>query len=148
MSSVRDNQRSKVYKAEDVLLDFAKPLPKIEDVVAFCQKTQKRKTIVKRYPRAERPIAVKDGRGTRRALAYGGYAISIPQWARNEAIVVHEIAHIMTNRHFGDVAGHGWEYCSVFLDLVRYTMGKEAYMALKQSFKEHKVKFRAPRKKT
>jgi len=35
----------------------------------------------------------------------------------------------------------------VLLDLVRFVMGREAHDVLKASFKEHKVRFTAPRAK-
>lgn len=147
--SVRDNQRSRVYKAERCLWGDAKPLREVKDIEAFMKKQLSRKAILKRYPDATRTIQVADGRGTRKALAYGDYKISIPLWARNEAVVIHEIAHIIAHRTYGQyrIAGHGWEFCSVFLDLVRFIMKREAHDALKKSFKEHRVKFTKPKKR-
>lgn len=151
MRDARDSQRLRVYKAERRVHHLGKPLREVEDIQRFIQKQLKRKAITSRYPDATRPIAIHHGGGRRNACAYGGWKISIPLWARNELIVIHEVAHIVTNRHYGDkrsgVAGHGWQFCAVFLDLVRFIMGKEAHDALKASFKEHKVRFTAPRKK-
>lgn len=149
MSNVRDSQRSRVYKAERRVHHLGKPLREVEDIQRFIKKQLARKAITSRYPDATRPIAVHHGGGRRNACAYGGWKISIPLWARNELIVIHEIAHIVTNRHYGDkrsgVAGHGWQFCAVFLDLVRFIMGREAHDALKASFKAHKVRFTKPR---
>lgn len=142
----RDTQRKRVYTAEKVLGQFAKPLREVKDIERYCRKQLRRKAILRRYPSAERAFRIKDGRGTRKALVYGGHAIGIPLWARNEAIVLHEVAHVINYRHSDtDVAGHGWEFCAVFLDLVRFIMGREAHDALKQSFKDHKVRFTKPR---
>lgn len=148
-NTLRDTQRSKVYKAERVLRQFAKPLPKVADVERFVKKQMARKAITNRYPRATRVTKVKDGRGRRAACAWAGHTISIPLWARNDAIVLHEMAHIIVNREFWNVdyASHGWRFASVFLDLVRFVMGRDAHDALKASFKEHGVKFNKPRAK-
>lgn len=145
----RDSQRKKVYRAESVLLRFAKPLREVSDVERFLRKQLKRQAILRRYPDAAEAFRVKDGRGTRNALAYGTHTISIPLWARNEAIVLHEAAHVITSRHINvrKASAHGWEFCATLLDLVRFIMGREAHDALKQSFKDNKVRFTKPRKR-
>jgi putative metallohydrolase (TIGR04338 family) len=148
MPAQRDSQRSKVYRSERVLRQFANPLPTITDIEKFITKEMSRKRIIDKYPDAVRSIVVADGRGRRRACAYGGRQISMPKWSRNTHIVIHEVAHIISARHYGhQIAGHGWEYCSVYLDLVRHIMGVEAFETLKQSFKDHKVKFSEPKKR-
>lgn len=142
----RDSQRKRLYVAERVLGKFAKPLQDVQDIERFLKKQLQRKAILRRYPDATRTVRVSDGRGRRNACAYGDWKIAIPLWARNTHIVIHEMAHIVTHRQYGSkVAGHGWEYANVFLDLVRFIMGNEAHDALKQSFKDHKVKFTKPR---
>lgn len=147
--ALRDTQRKKVYNAEAVLLRFAKPLREITDIEKYLRKQLARKAITSRYPDAAEAMRVKDGRGTRKALAYGTYAISIPLWARNEAIVLHEAAHVITSRHIDrrKASAHGWQFCETLLVLVRFIMGREAHDALKQSFKDHKVRFSKPRER-
>ena len=143
----RDIQRKKVYDAERALLPIAKPLMEVSDVERYIKKNMARKAILRRYPKASRSVNVRDGRGTRRALAYGTHSISLPLWARNESIVLHEMAHIIAARHFQGHAGHGWEFCAVMLDLVRFCMGTEAHATLLASYKANKVRYRAPRKR-
>lgn len=150
MKSERDSQRSRLYKADDALNPFAKLLPTVADVEAYADRLFKSKRLAKKYPRAAslgRP-RVSDGRGSR--IAKGSVLrISIPLWARNEAIVLHELAHTISRREFGtQAAGHGWQYASVFLDITKWMMGKEAHDALKAAFKKHKVKYRKPVKRT
>jgi putative metallohydrolase (TIGR04338 family) len=156
----RDSQRSKLYKAEQVLESFQKPLPTVKDIEHYITHNLKRKTLVRCYGNTlTRSIEVADGRGARRALAYGGTKIAIPLWARNDRIVLHEVAHIihtrMTFRCNGERAGelrggpaHGWQFAAVYLDLVRFCMGKEAGDALKKSFRMHKVRFSKPATRT
>lgn len=147
MRDVRDSQRSRVYKAERHVHHLGAPLREVKDIERFIKKQLARKAITRRYPDATRRVEVGDGRGRRAACAWGDWKISIPLWARHEVVVIHELAHIVTNRHFGSygVAAHGWQFCSVFLDLVRFIMGREAHDALKGSFKKYRVKFSKPR---
>lgn len=44
-------------------------------------------------------------------------------------------------------AYHGWEWCEIYLDLVRYMLGRETHLELKQSFKLHRVRFSPPIKR-
>jgi putative metallohydrolase (TIGR04338 family) len=141
----RDQQRSKLYKADDAIKPFALELPAVADVERYVNKVWASERCRKAFPRAlgQRAPEVADGRGTRRAT--GGYwEISIPRWARNSAVVLHELAHTIAIREHGaHIAGHGWEYCGVFLKLVLYLMGRDAHDAFKASMKSHRVRFRA-----
>jgi hypothetical protein len=39
---------------------------------------------------------------------------------------------------------HDWQMCSVYMDLVRYSLGKEAADKLKEAFKKNKVRWKKP----
>lgn len=145
---MRDTQRSRLYKAEAVLNSFAKPLREIEDLQKYTQRILSRQSVQRRYPNLNPHVKVKrPARGQRRALAYGSRTISLPLWARNEAIVIHEVAHTIAARHHRheDIAAHGWQFAAIMLTLVKSMMGKEAHDALKASYKAHKVSYLAPR---
>jgi len=45
-------------------------------------------------------------------------------------------------------ATHGWHFAQVMLLLVRHEMGVEAHRRLRAAFKEGRVKYTPPRKKT
>ncbi|MDO8943285.1 MAG: hypothetical protein Q7U75_08885 [Desulfobacterales bacterium] len=63
-------------------------------------------------------VHVKDGRGTRTAYARGS-TVSLPVWARNHRVVLHEMAHVLMG--YGDHASHGPEFVRLYIDLlVRY----------------------------
>jgi putative metallohydrolase (TIGR04338 family) len=145
----RDMQKGRVYKAEEVLRRFAKPLREIVEVERYVARVLSRQSILRRYPNLNPDVQVKDGRGTRRAMAHGARAISLPLWARNDWVTLHELAHTIVSRHYlrVDAAPHGWQYCAIYLDLVMSMMGKEAHDALKASFKAHKVRYTEPRAK-
>ncbi len=147
--STRDSQRSKLYKAEEVLKPFAEPLPSVKDIERFTKYVFGLGRVQHVFPQINvyGVPNIKDGRGQRRALAWGGHTIGIPRWARNSHIVLHELAHIVSKRKFGpNIQGHGWEYCETYLTLTLYVLGREAHDALKASFKANRVKFRQPRR--
>lgn len=149
-SKPRDSQRSKLYKAERVLRAYAMPLPTVADMEKYVAKVLKRAPIVARYPQDLQPIDVCPGKwGQTRALAHGTSRISMPKWSRDTHIVLHEVAHVIAGRVHGarNIAGHGWQYCKVYIDLVHFMMGAEAAAALKISFAHHGVKYKAPRPK-
>ena len=142
MTEERDQQRSKLYKAEKVLWGKTKALPTTDDMDAYIRKLQTRAVLVKRFgPALTRYIRVKDGRG-RRAACGGANYISMPLWSRNEWIVLHEAAHTVTIRLFGsNVSAHGWQYANVYLQLVKSMLGSEMHDLLKESFKKNRVRF-------
>jgi len=147
----RDTQRARVYKSDSALIAIAKPLPTVKDVERFTRRLLQMKRVKEAFPRSARYDVpnVGDGRGRSRACG-GEWEIKIPLWARNEAVVTHELAHTVALREFGrrgDAAFHGWQFCSVYLKLTLYGMGREAHDVLKAAFKVNRVKFTAPRAK-
>ncbi len=145
---VRDTQRSKLYRAEAVLHKWKKPLPSVDDVVTYVIKVFGSKRVAAAFPTValSSPPRVKDGRGNRSAKG-GTYHISIPRWARNDVIVLHELAHTITRRAYPiNCAGHGWQFCATYLKLLLYFIGREAHDALKAEMKATRVRFRPPRK--
>lgn len=86
-------------------------------------------------------VAAYDGRRRRRGGASGNRwtgRIDMPVHTRNRLYVLHEIAHLATP---APMAGHGREYAANYLLLVRHFLGVEAHRALRESFKEHRVKY-------
>lgn len=145
----RDTQRARVYKSDAALTAIAAPLPSVRDVERFVKRVFGMKRVNEAFPRSARYLTpkVKDGRGRRKACGWSG-GIAIPLWARNEAIVLHELAHTVCHREYPvHTAAHGWQYCSIYLTLVLYAMGREAHDTLKAAFKKNRVKFTAPRKR-
>lgn len=146
----RDTQRSRVYKCDRILMATAGKLPEVRDVERFVKKVFASKRVQDAFPVAARWAIpqVKDGRARTRACG-GETSIAIPRWARDEAVVLHELAHTIHLRdggRRGDEAYHGWRFCAIYLKLVLYLMGREAHDVLKAAFKENRVRFTAPRK--
>lgn len=149
---MRDSQRSRVYAADHSLDSFGR-LETVPEIERFVSKLWKSERFKKAFSVASSwhcgQPKVKDGRRRRRARG-NYYEISMPRWSRTIGVVVHELAHTVHMREYGSHcrgAAHGWEYCSVYLRLVLYSMGREAHDTLKAAFKKHGVKYRAPKKR-
>lgn len=144
----RDTQRSRVYKCDRDLMAVAGKLPDIRDVERFVRKVFASKRVQDAFPEAVRWSlpSVGDGRGRSRACG-GATKIKIPRWARDEAVVLHELAHTVCLRQTRNEAYHGWRFCATYLKLVLYLMGREAHDTLKASFKKNRVRFTEPRKR-
>lgn len=146
----RDTQRARVYKSDKALLAIAKPLPHLDDVTRYVRRIAKMKRVSEAFPRSQLDTwfpEIGDGRGRRSACGWSG-GISMPIFARNEAYVIHELAHVICQRQYGwRIAGHGWQFCAIYLQLTLYAMGREAHDVLKAAFKANRVRFTAPRKR-
>lgn len=141
-----DTQRSKVYKAELSIRNktgLAKRLETIPEIQKYVDAVCKRKRVQDRYRQAVHGIKVNPRRSG--SAACGGYGkISIPPgWARQEFVVLHEVAHCLA----GAEAWHEWRFCECFLFLVRQVMGREAHDLLKAAYKKHRVQISEPRPK-
>lgn len=164
---IRDTQRSKLYRAErEAWQVLSCPLPTISDIRQYLEKQSTRKPLQRRYGASvnvtDWELEIADGRGCQHARANGTQKITIPRWARTEWVVLHEWAHIIHkrlnisfvpgsgilnygSRSFelrGPAAPHGWQFASIYLDLVHFCISEEAARALKVAFKAHNVRYR------
>ena len=85
---------------------------------------------------------------------YGGWAskdeMALAKYARQRWVIIHELAHVVDSNENGRQEeayhqGHGWQFCAIYLRLVRMAFGKEAQVALRAAFKEGHVKYLEPR---
>jgi hypothetical protein len=93
------------------------------------------------------PVEVADGRGSRKARA-GWSRISLPRWSRKRWVVLHELAHVAAQKRYGyySIAGHGWQFCDVYLRLMRRFLGTDEAQKLQRAFREKRVRFRPKRR--
>ncbi len=113
MKRPRDNQRSKLYKWQQKNLRFLSvDLPKREKCETLIQDTFDRYGI--RVPK------IKFLNNYRRYARGGHEEISLPLWARNKRIILHECAHGIIDSKFGEYkcAWHGPEFLKLFIDLL------------------------------
>lgn len=141
--SKRDTQCSRLYAAEKLIETIGERVDDMEVLTAFVNKVIASAPIQRRYGKVLNgwPVKIGDGRKQRNAL--GDFeGIDMPRWSRSRAVVLHELAHTIKERLYGvQAAGHGPEYASVLLTLVRFGMGVEAHQRLKIGFATHKVRF-------
>lgn len=163
MSTIRDTQKSRVYKSEREAL---KPIQRQLDLSGaklLVRQVWASKRVAENWPKAfsyrYQPRLADGSLGDWRCrprvfLKQGTWSnggatritLSSSQGLR-DWVVVHELAHTIHFRVQGrDEAGHGWQFCAIYLKLVLYFLGREAHDALKVAFKANKVRFRAPRK--
>ena len=144
MVQERDSQRSKVYAAEKMISIFTDngDMP-LDEVKTWISKILNSRWTKGRYyfTHCVGDVKIKDGRGTRWARG-GASVMNLPCWSRSRLVILHELAHVIQYREYHwTVAGHGREFCSIYLALVYRWIGKEAGDNLKAAFKDKKVKF-------
>ena len=131
------DQAGRLYAAEAATIKVSNNAMTLKECQQFVDKVLARKYVQANYP-WHLPIVVHDGRGRRNACAtfrHWNYAILLPKWARNEFVILHEIAH-----HISRGDGHGPQFATCLLDLVRNVMGKEEAELLQAGFALHGVK--------
>ena len=138
MPKVKD-QAGRLYAAEELSgIKYGEALT-LKECQKFVDKILARKYVLDNYGiQAQRPIIVLDGRGRRKACAtfhQGRRAIKLPRWARGKYVILHEVAH-----HLTDLNGHRAEFASCLLDLVRHFLGKESADALQGAYHYKGVK--------
>lgn len=149
--TIRDSQKKRVYKAERAVF-LANPTRRfntLEQCVDFAVKVLKKRAIRNRYDDVigDKTVTVAFRRGR---FSYGWYSgIELSKYGRCEWIILHELAHVIQQRwerkNREHTAHHCWLFCKIYLDLVRYVLGKEAADALKASFRKNKVKYKTPK---
>lgn len=143
----RDSQKSKVYNSENVLRFHR--LGTFKQTEAWIRRVMRTKFWREFVPpgmpedgryRSPSTIKVKDGRGTR--IARGSRSrLNLPAWARTDVTVLHELAHALQTER----PAHSWQFCAIYLQLIRRFMGKEEASALRAEYARRKVKHRKPR---
>jgi putative metallohydrolase (TIGR04338 family) len=145
---MRDFQRQKIYDSErefrsrgKLEIQRYKTLKEIQpflDVILSNQWFKKHK-ITK--------IRIYCGRGN---TAYGWLedpntaAMKLPKWAKNQITILHELAHSVCAKYFSDeeIAFHGPEFVSAYLDLIYYILGKSSFINMCSLLSANKVKYK------
>lgn len=137
----RDTQRQKLYNAENYIHNRGLKFSDVRSMQKYVNRLTTYAWFVRRW--GAMTIEVRDGRGRRRAGGFrsrsGKHYITMPTWSRREAIVLHEVGHVITETCY---AAHGREYASNLLELVDHMMGHDVWSDLKMSFKRFHVHYR------
>lgn len=142
----RDNQKKRLYDAErqhSLWEDNACGRMSVADMQAFVDKVTRSAWFVRRFGRRF-GILVKDGRGHQNATGNGqNRTLQMPRWSRSKLVLLHEIAHVVTEYKRGpwtEGGPHGKTFCAWYLTLIRYVLGKDAYAEMRQCFRAGRVK--------
>jgi putative metallohydrolase (TIGR04338 family) len=158
----RDSQRQKLYDAEKVLRGHqsaaAKRLldggPKVRTTgnvsIEACQQYVDHVTSSAAFQRRFGKQHVSVNHKSSGAATGSSAGIYLPPGGRNEAVILHEVAHALHDRLLTGYeaqcgphsAWHGPVFAAMLLTLVEVQVGKEAAKALRASFSEHRVKYR------
>ncbi|MBF6412894.1 TIGR04338 family metallohydrolase [Nocardia cyriacigeorgica] len=160
MMAVRDNQRAKVYDAEQLVrgafdradefghrtvevfgsqitLPVERRFASVESVQAYCDRVLALNWVVRQWDRARSPVRVRSRAGTTAAhYEADGAVLAVPlhtgatAWALRELVVLHELTHHLEPRP-GEHAPHGPEFCGRYIELVDGVIGPEAALLLR-----------------
>jgi hypothetical protein len=133
---LRDTQRSKVYQAGRLAaVAFSgqanKPTIANEDLQAFVDSVYRKRAVKTRWNWQRPPRVVLKRGGRAIAYTFSNY-VSLPLFARNEWVMLHEIAHMLTPTA---AAVHGPEFAGTYLFLVRTVLGADAGRALQGAYR-------------
>lgn len=144
VKEIRDNQKSRHYASERFLYDTGKTVTKLGSTFNLTKESSINECQVYldvicdqfwfRQRFGKRQIWVQSGRGGGRAY---GSRITLGTWARNEAIILHELAHCLAPR----TSKHNAEFAGIFLFLVKNAFGADKAKELRASYKTHRVKY-------
>jgi putative metallohydrolase (TIGR04338 family) len=139
VSRPRDTYRQRVYDAEDAAFrDYGVDLPELRDVRTYVARVREHPDVQASYARARRAVAVRDGRGRRRAGGSPERGISMPCWSRKRWVVLHELAHVFADPP-QQQAWHGEDFVATYVDLVDTMLGEDAARRLVEELNARNV---------
>lgn len=146
----KDNQRKRVYRAEDKAFYFGFRPERFKDenqVRSFITSVILNESVLKEYGN----IGFVDIKLTNAPLKFARHSLRgkhvhmlrLPRWAWNKITILHEMAHGYTLNKYGifNVQAHGPEFCTIYLNLIKIMMGEGWTRILANSFINHKVKY-------
>jgi len=139
------DQAGKLYSAEAIAFKKNSEDMTIAQCQKFVSKVMNRSYVKRNYEWLYKEIKVLDGRGRQSACATyrdGRYVICLPKWARNEFVILHEIAHHLTKNMTEGKYTHNSYFATCLLDLVRNVMGREDALTLQAAYNFKGVKVR------
>lgn len=149
MKRVPDYQRKKVYDAENEAFggEFNWKIGKF-DTLGECEIFAK-KIVESDYWKSQKgwkKIKLKCGRGCRNAFYRpSDRTVTLPKWARNEHVIIHEFAHYLTHylthRTHEDGSAHGSFFAGHYLMLVDELLGSDHSMALMEHYEKQGVRY-------
>lgn len=126
-------QQEAVYAAENALSGYGRRFKDIREVRAYLADLTGTDWWIDRYGEQLATIGADTLRSQKWAgtASRGRLAVNIARQGRNEATVLHEVAHLITSEE----EGHGPVFCHTLLVLVRERMGFFAWADLEGAFR-------------
>jgi len=143
MTKETRDQAGKLYSAEAIAFKKNSEDMTIAQCQKFVSKVMNRSYVKSNYEWLHKDIKVLDGRGRQTACATyrdGHYVICLPKWARNEFVILHEIAHHLTKAE--RKYAHDSYFATCLLNLVRNVLGREDALTLQAAYNFKGVKVR------
>lgn len=91
-------------------------------------------------------IYIKETKGRTRALYHlGNHSITLPDWARNKAVIIHEHTHGLIEAIYGtNVPPHGVEFCGHQLQMVKELLGEKTQLRLRDPYHQRSIRYLEP----
>lgn len=136
-SEQRDSQRQRLYDAErEAIHPLDGGALSFDECCEYLGTVRARTWYRHRWGlRGGSRLVQTNGQGGRAYM--GGSEIRLGVWARRRAVILHELAHTLTE--IGEPP-HGAQFAGIFLFLVRQEMGPEAGQALREAYRRHRVR--------
>ena len=128
MSRGRDNQRSKCYAWERAVAEqeghsiYEPDFKTVDECAAWAAPIWRKERGRVGLAKAAAPSIERPSWGQRSALAHGDHRITLPRWARNRWVILHEMAHRLTPKD----EAHGPRFVGVLMGLAARWMDCDA----------------------
>lgn len=137
--TARDNQRQRLYTAEDSAMEThlgytRKQTIANADLQAWVDKAMAHPAVQRRWGLRKIRVTLTHGGANN---PHHSNEIALGVGTRNPWVICHEIAHSLTPHA---MAGHGPEYAGVYLFLIKTLVGADAAKALREAFRQGKVR--------
>ena len=141
----RDFQRQRLYDAERSIRAWRRKkdyFPTKSRTSRFVYGVCLDPWTVRKFGRPSAPNTFYPGETTDPATGCS-YELVLPNWAHFKLVLLHEIAHSLTQWQHGwpNVSNHGPEFASIFLALTYRFMGERDGDQLLNAYEEHTVKY-------
>ena len=143
LKSGRDFQRSKVYLSEKQAIPeiYKQEFLDFVDVMEFAEKV-KCSDHWKKHKGWQRVKVLAAVKHQRRGLYWSQRkTVTLPEWAWNRQVILHELAHALTHKTHPEAPAHGKFFCNHYLELIFELMPEENGNNLMDAFNTNGVNY-------
>lgn len=132
MPRPRDSQRSRVYAWERMITNQFSDRPcfqTVDECASWLAPIWRKERGRVGSARLAMPAVERSSWGQRSALAHSDHRITLPRWARNPWVILHEAAHRLVR----EGASHGPRFVGVLIGLVARHDGRDAQYLMRMA---------------